>query len=363
MTVDSVGTEIRRWPGGRGHQAYHGTTSRANRAIGKPPEILIQRTRLILTALTISSTSSSTSSLIPVVHSSSLIRHCPSFRGIPGNRRSTSKAVSQLNHNGGDLRQIHGSDPSAARRLRHCLRPSSALSCVMSPKHWTMIGRPGQGVVVHPEDHLAMKYFGLFLLVTLVRGIAVPGAHRAHRRAGARGLPGAPPRRPAGRPAAPRRTASSGSWPRTCSRSSAIVLVFLIAGLFVGTRPGRLLSDRLERAVLYRVPGYLLVRGAVGNFPGLKRTRGRNPRWWRPTTAGPSPCWSSGCPRGSARSSCPTRPRPRAGPCGIVEASRVRPLDAPMLSLLACLTRSGAGAGELAGRALTDRVDGAGTPA
>ena len=47
----------------------------------------------------------------------------------------------------------------------------------------------------------------------------------------------------------------------------------------------------------------------------------------------------------------------------IVEATRVRPLDAPMLSLLSCLTRSGAGAGELAGRALTDRVDGAGTPA
>jgi len=49
----------------------------------------------------------------------------------------------------------------------------------------------------------------------------------------------------------------------------AIILLFLIAGLFVGTRPGRLLSDRLERAVLYRVPGYLLVRGAVGSFPGL----------------------------------------------------------------------------------------------
>jgi uncharacterized membrane protein len=49
----------------------------------------------------------------------------------------------------------------------------------------------------------------------------------------------------------------------------AIILLFLIAGLFAGTRSGRLLSDRLERAVLYRVPGYLLVRGAVGSFPGL----------------------------------------------------------------------------------------------
>src|SRR5262249_8171621 len=49
----------------------------------------------------------------------------------------------------------------------------------------------------------------------------------------------------------------------------AIVLVFLFPGLFLGTRPGRLVSDRLEHTVLYRVPGYLLVRGAVGSFPGL----------------------------------------------------------------------------------------------
>src|SRR5262249_25169733 len=53
----------------------------------------------------------------------------------------------------------------------------------------------------------------------------------------------------------------------------AIVLImsaFLIAGLFVATRTGRALSDRLERLVLYCVPGYLLVRGAVGGLPGLQ---------------------------------------------------------------------------------------------
>jgi hypothetical protein len=50
---------------------------------------------------------------------------------------------------------------------------------------------------------------------------------------------------------------------------AAIVLVFLVAGLFVGKKPGRLLSDRLERIVLYRVPGYLMVRRAVGSFLGL----------------------------------------------------------------------------------------------
>src|SRR5262249_31135399 len=57
----------------------------------------------------------------------------------------------------------------------------------------------------------------------------------------------------------------------------AIALVFLVAGLFVGTRPGRRLSNRLEQAVLYRVPGYLMVRGAVGSFPGLEGDAGPEP--------------------------------------------------------------------------------------
>ena len=68
-------------------------------------------------------------------------------------------------------------------------------------------------------------------------------------------------------------------------------------------------------AVLYRVPGYLLVRGAVGKLPGLEQGKcGRNLRWWRPMTAGRLPCWSSGSPRASGPSSWPTCPRPRAGP-------------------------------------------------
>src|SRR5690242_671095 len=49
-----------------------------------------------------------------------------------------------------------------------------------------------------------------------------------------------------------------------------ITLAFLLAGLFVGTGSGRALSDRLERLVLYRVPGYLMVRGAASGMPGLQ---------------------------------------------------------------------------------------------
>jgi uncharacterized membrane protein len=141
----------------------------------------------------------------------------------------------------------------------------------------------------------------------------------------------------------------------------AILLVFLIAGLFVGTRPGRLLSDRMERTVLYRVPGYFLVRGAVGGFAGLD------------AEAQPRPClvetddgWAFALlverePAGFCTVFLPDSPTPTNGSVRIVEASRVRPLETPMLNLLACLTRSGSGAGALAGRVLMDPKAGSGT--
>ncbi len=96
----------------------------------------------------------------------------------------------------------------------------------------------------------------------------------------------------------------------------AIALVFPIAGLFVGTRPGRLLSERLERSVLYRVPGYLLVRGAVGSFPGLSGETRPEPSLVETDDGWAFALLVERGPRGSARSSCPTRPRPRAGPYG-----------------------------------------------
>ena len=135
-----------------------------------------------------------------------------------------------------------------------------------------------------------------------------------------------------------------------------IILLFLIAGVFVGTRPGRLLSDRLERSILYRVPGYLLVRGAVGSFPGLNNSEMRP----EPSLVETDDGWAFALlverePPGFCTVFLPDSPTPTSGSVRIVEATRVRPLDVSMLNVLACLTRSGTGAGVLAGRVLNDR--------
>lgn len=128
---------------------------------------------------------------------------------------------------------------------------------------------------------------------------------------------------------------------------AAITLVFVIAGLFVGTRPGRLLSDRLEQSVLYRVPGYLLVRGAVGGFPGLDQDRRPEPALVETGDGWAFALLIERLPQGFCTVFLPDSPTPTSGDVRIIEASRVRPLNAPMLSLMGCLTRSGAGSGAL----------------
>jgi uncharacterized membrane protein len=139
----------------------------------------------------------------------------------------------------------------------------------------------------------------------------------------------------------------------------AIAVVFLIAGLFVATQPGRLLSDRLEQTVLYRVPGYLLVRGAVGSFPGLNADSRPEPALVETGEGWAFALLVERLPSGYCTVFLPESPTPTSGSVRIVEASRVQPLDAPMLSLLGCLTRSGTGAGALAGQVLADPRAGA----
>jgi uncharacterized membrane protein len=137
----------------------------------------------------------------------------------------------------------------------------------------------------------------------------------------------------------------------------AILLItsaFLIAGLFVGTRSGRALSDSLERLVLYRVPGYLLVRGVAGGVPGLQLQSE-----FAPVLVHGDEGWALALlvergPEGFCTVFVPDSPAPTTGDVRIVEEGRVRPLQASVLALLACLTRSGVGASGLALAALSE---------
>ncbi len=139
-----------------------------------------------------------------------------------------------------------------------------------------------------------------------------------------------------------------------------IVLVFVATGVFVGTRLGRGLNDRLEQVVLYRIPGYLLVQGAVASFPGLNRDAKPEPALVETDDGWAFALVVERGPQGFCTVFLPDAPTPTSGDVRIVDESRVHPLDIPMLSLLACLTRSGKGAGQLAEQILGEAKRGRG---
>jgi uncharacterized membrane protein len=206
-----------------------------------------------------------------------------------------------------------------------------------------------------------MKRFGQFLLATLARGILfllpftvvavlIRETHRALLSV-TRPLAGWLPIRPV-----------FGVLPEDVLAIVVVTSAFLIAGLFVATRSGRALSDRLERLVLYRVPGYLLVRGAVGGVPGLQLDSDLAPVLVRRDEGWSLALLVERLPQGLCTVFIPESPGLTSGEVLLVEAGSVRPLGASVLSLLSCLTRSGVGAGALAVAALGDAVDAALTP-
>jgi uncharacterized membrane protein len=210
----------------------------------------------------------------------------------------------------------------------------------------------------HSEAHLTMRAFSQFLLVTLVRGILflVPivlvavlarEGYRMLRQVSeliARLLP---------------QDRVFGILVEDLLSVVVIVLVFLIAGLFVGTGPGRLLSNRLEQIVLYRVPGYLMVRAAVGSFPGLREDARPQPALVETDEGWAFALVVERLPQGFCTVFLPDSPSPTSGAVRIIEDARVRTLETSMLSLLGCLTRSGTGAGALVGSVLGDPTSGA----
>ena len=87
----------------------------------------------------------------------------------------------------------------------------------------------------------------------------------------------------------------------------------------------------------------------MGNFPGLDSEARPEPALVETDDGWAFALIVEHLPRGFCTVFLPDAPTPTCGSVRIVEASRVRPLEASMINLLGCLTRSGAGAGAIAG--------------
>jgi uncharacterized membrane protein len=132
----------------------------------------------------------------------------------------------------------------------------------------------------------------------------------------------------------------------------AVLVVFFVAGLFVGTKVGRRVSESLEDKVLHQIPGFTyyktLAQGIVGLDSQLKPALVRLDDSWVLAFAG------SRHRSGLYPVYVPGSPTPASGTLCFVTDERIRRLDVPVTKVVSCLLKLGVGADQLLDRAFLE---------
>lgn len=129
--------------------------------------------------------------------------------------------------------------------------------------------------------------------------------------------------------------------------SLLIVLVCLLVGVVISTAIGRQVRRGFERIVLERLPGYSTLRSVAEQLGQIENSRGFQPALVEIEDA-LAPCFIVEEHADGRRTVfVPSSPTPAAGTIYIIAGSRVHPLDIPVTKALKCITKWGAGSGEL----------------
>jgi uncharacterized membrane protein len=131
-----------------------------------------------------------------------------------------------------------------------------------------------------------------------------------------------------------------------------LAVLCFAAGLFAGTRVGASLGARIERLILRRIPGFTLIKsmgqGLVGEHDASEV---------RAALAWIEESWVLAFimerhGNGLNTVFVPSAPTPVAGSIYYLPDERIKLLDVPVQSAMACITRLGIGSRELLARAL-----------
>ena len=125
-----------------------------------------------------------------------------------------------------------------------------------------------------------------------------------------------------------------------------VVLLCVIVGIAVGTRPGRAGWGRIERSLLQKIPGYTVLRAFTWQLAGEGRDQS-----WKPAlvelAGGLVPAFIIEQLPDRFTIFVPSTPTPMVGSTYVVTPERVHPLDVPLAHAIRTLTRWGEGCGEL----------------
>jgi uncharacterized membrane protein len=138
--------------------------------------------------------------------------------------------------------------------------------------------------------------------------------------------------------------------------------VCFAAGLFVKTAIGRFIKQAVERNLFERVPGYAVFRGLA-----QKLTDERGSSQYSAALAVIEDALVPACivekhADGTCTVFVPSAPTPAMGSIYILPAARVYEVDVPLVKLAACVSKWGAGCGELLTKMKDARPGGAHMP-
>src|SRR5262249_6567943 len=126
-----------------------------------------------------------------------------------------------------------------------------------------------------------------------------------------------------------------------------IVAMCFVVGVAVRTKMGRALSDRLERSVLGKIPGYTLVRSLTQQLVGEGRENAWTPALAEIEEALVPAFIIEALDDGRYTVFVPSVPTPFAGTVYILTKERVHPVNASFLQTCKTLAQWGAGSKDL----------------
>jgi len=124
-----------------------------------------------------------------------------------------------------------------------------------------------------------------------------------------------------------------------------LIVLTLIAGLVAQTALARRMSERVERLVLKKLPGYTLIksvaRGAIGESADVKAALANiDDAWLLAFIVEDNPAGSSA---GLLTVFVPSAPTPTAGSVYFLREEQVKRLDVPVSSAIQCVMQLGVG--------------------
>jgi uncharacterized membrane protein len=128
---------------------------------------------------------------------------------------------------------------------------------------------------------------------------------------------------------------------------AVMILACFLVGLGIRTSIGNQAKTLVERKVLEKVPGYVMIRNVAEQMSDLERDHGFKPALVE-MNEGLAPCFIvEEHTDGRCTIFLPSSPTPTAGSVLIIAGAKVHALDVPVTTMFGCISKWGTGSAKL----------------